>query len=324
MKKVFLASACLMAFILPSSPATAQAWPGAKPLSIVVPFGPGASSDIETRLYAQKLSEALGQSVIMDYKPGAGGTLGSAYVARAASDGYTLLSTSGSFTAAAALYPKLPFDTLRDFAPLSLMSLRTTVLIVHPSRPYNNVREFMAYAKANPDRMTMGDPGMGSSPHLNAAWLFGMMGSKAVHVHYKATAMTMTEIIAGRIDGALGTALSALPHIKAGKMKALGVANAERSPLLPGLATIAEQGLPGFDYSSTFGLVTVAGVQQPVIDRLGVELGRIAKLPDVAKRLEADGGFMVGSTPAQFRQMIVTEVARYKKIVQDENIQVEE
>src|SRR5690606_32317044 len=146
-----------------------------------------------------------------------------------------------------------------------------------------NVKEFMAYAKANPARITMGDPGRGSSPHLNAAWLFGLMGSKAVHVHFKATATTMAEIIAGRIDGAVGTALSALPHITSGKMKALGIANAQGSPLLPGLSTVAEQGLAGFDYSSTFGVVTVAGVPQPIIDRLGAELGKIARMPDVAK-----------------------------------------
>jgi tripartite-type tricarboxylate transporter receptor subunit TctC len=305
-----------------TSLASAQGYPS-RPLSLVVPFGPGASSDIESRLYAQKLTEVLGQPVVTDYKPGAGGTLGSAYVAKAAPDGYTLLSTSGSFTAAAALYTKLPFDAIKDFAPISLMSSRTTVLIVHPSRPYNNVKEFVAYARANPGKVTMGDPGLGSSPHLNAAWLFGLMGSKATHVHYKSTASNLTDIIAGRVDGAVGTALSALPHLKSGRLKALGIANSVRSPLLPGLQTVAEQGLTGFDYSSTFGIVTVAGVPEPIVNRLGMELAKIAKLPDVAKRLEADGGFMIGSTPAQFRQMIVNEIARYKKIVQDEGIKLE-
>lgn len=323
MQHSVLSGACVLVLGMASGLACAQNYPN-RPVSLVVPFGPGASSDIESRLYAQKLTEALGVSVVTDYKPGAGGTLGSAHVAKAVPDGYTLLSTSGSFTAAAALYSKLPFDSIKDFAPISLMSLRTTVLIVHPSRPYNNVKEFAAFAKANPGVINMGDPGLGSSPHLNAAWLFGMIGSKATHVHYKSTAANLTDMIAGRVDGAVGTALSALGHIKSGKLKALGIANLERSPLLPGLATVSEQGLTGFDYSSTFGIVTTAGVPQPIIDRLAGELAKIAKQPDVAKRLEADGGFMVGSTPAQFRQMIVTEIARYKKIVQDEGIKLEE
>ena len=315
-----IASACLVAAALTSSIAQAQNYP-VKPVSIVVPFGPGASSDIETRLYAHHLSQAFGSSFVVDYKPGAGGSTGAAYVAKAPPDGYTMLATSGSLTATAAMNPDLPFDPIKDFSPLSLMSQRTTVLAVHPSVPIANVQEYIAYSRANPEKLRMGTPGVGSSPHLNGAWLHSLMNTKVTFVHYKSTALNLTDLLAGRTEVFLGTGLSALPHLKTGKLKLLAVANGRRSPMLPGALTISEQGVAGYDYSSMFGIITTGGVPAPIVDRVGAELGKIAAIPDVIKRIEADGGFMVGSTPAQFRQIIASEVTRYRKIVQEANIQ---
>jgi len=316
-----IAGACLLATALASGLAQAQNYP-VKPVTIVVPFGPGASSDIETRLYAHHLTQAFGQSFVVDYKPGAGGSAGAAFVAKAAPDGYTMLATSGSLTATAAMNPDLPFDPIKDFSPLSLMSQRTTVLAVHPGVPIANVKEYIAYSRANPEKLRMGTPGVGSSPHLNGAWLHGLMNSKVTFVHYKSTSLNLTDLLAGRTEVFLGTGLSALPHLKSGKLKLLAVANSRRSNMLPGVLTIAEQGVAGYDYSSMFGIITTGGVPAPIVDRLGAELGKIATIPEVIKRIEADGGFMVGSTPAQFRQTIASEVARYRKIVQEGGIKL--
>ena len=299
--------------------AQAQSYP-VKPVTIVVPFGPGASSDIETRLYAQNLTQALGQSFVTDYKPGAGGTTGAAYVSKAAPDGYTLLATSGSLTATAALNPDLPFDPLRDFSPISLMSQRTTVFAAYPALPFNNIQEYIAYTRANPGKINLGTPGIGSSPHLNGAWFHSLVNTKITFVHYKATALNLNDLLAGRTDIFLGTGLSALPHLKSGKLKLLGIANATRSPMLPGALTAIEQGVPDYDYASLFGIIAPARVPTAIIDKLAGELIRISKLPDVIKRIEADGGFMVGSTPAQFQTIIATEIARYKKIVKESGI----
>ena len=314
-----LCASALLSLASATSVAHAQNYP-ARPVTIVVPFGPGASSDIETRLYAQNLTQAFGQSVVTDYKPGAGGLTGAAYVGKSAPDGYTLLATSGSLTAAAALNPDLPFDPIKDFSPISLMSQRTTVFAAYPALPFNNIPEYVAYTKANPGKINLGTPGIGSSPHLNGAWFHSLVNTKVTFVHYKATALNLNDLLAGRTDIFLGTGLSALPHLKSGKLKLLGIANGTRSPLLPGALTAAEQGVPEYDYASLFGIIAPSRVPPAVIDKLAGELIRIAKLPDVIKRIEADGGFMVGSTPAQFQNVIATEISRYRKIVKESGI----
>lgn len=312
---------CALAAGLVATAVQAQNYP-TRPVTIVVPFGPGASSDIETRLYAQHLGQALGQPFLTDYKPGAGGSTGAAYVSKAAPDGYTLLSTSGSLTATAAMNPNLPFDPIRDFSPISLMSQRTTVVAAHPSMPFSNIQEYIAYTRANPGKINVGTPGIGSSPHLNAAWFHSLVGTKVTFVHYKATALNVRDLLAGNTNVFFGTGLSAIPHLKSGKLKLLAIANAKRSPLLPGAKTVAEQGVAEFDYASLFGIIAPAKVPSTVIDKLASALSKIAKLPDVVKRIEADGGFTVGSTPAEFRKIIASEIARYKKIVKEGEIKL--
>lgn len=292
-------------------------------VTIVVPTGPGASTDVEARLYAQKLSERLGRSFVVDYKPGAGQTLGAAYVARAAADGHTLLTVSGSFTATPALM-SLPYDTARDFAPISLMSNRATVILAHPSVPYKTVPEFVAFARAHPGEINVATNGSGGSPHLNAAWFHNLTNTKVTFVHYKAAAAAQTDLMAGRVAVTFTTLLSGLPHIRASKLRALGIASSERSAMLPGMPTAAEQGVTGYNYASWLGIVAPAATPPAIVERLNGELVRIAKLPDVMAKLEADGGNTVGSTAQELRQVILAEIARYRKIVADNGIRLEE
>ena len=314
----------LLAALMPvSSMAVAQNYPS-RPVSIVIAFGPGASTDIETRIYTQKLTEYTGQPFVIDYKPGAGTTIGSAFVARAAPDGHTLYAITGSFNTSAALFPKLAYDPIKDFAPISIMSGRTTLIVTHPDRPYKTLKEYIAYARANPGKVNVATTGAGGSPHLNAAWFHQLINANVTYVHYKSSAAAQIDLMAGLTDFYLSTTLSAVPHLKSGKQRALAIANLERSPIFPDLLTASELGAPGFDYSSIFGFITQAAVPQPIIARLAAELQRTAKAPDVAKKIEADGGFMIGSTPAQFREVLVTEISRYRKIAQDNKISLDE
>ena len=323
MRNSCFAIACLLAAGLLPDMAGAQNYP-TRTVTIVIPFAAGASSDIETRIYAQKLTESLGQSFVADFKPGAGGTLGTAYVAKAAPDGYTLMAMSGGFNTAPSLYPDLPYDAIRDFTPVSLMSLRATAILATPAAPFRNVKEYVAYAKANPRKINVATAGSGGSPHLNAAWFHGLTGTEVTYVHYKGTSAASIDLVAGRVDMFFGTLLSALPNLRAGKVKAIAIANAQRSPLMPDLPTVQEQGVPGYDYSSIFGIIGPGGMPAPVLNKLAGELAKVARSPDVMKKIEADGGIAVGSTPEQFRNLIAAEIVRYRKIIQDQKIKVED
>jgi tripartite-type tricarboxylate transporter receptor subunit TctC len=323
MRNTRVAIACVLAMNLVPGLAAAQNYP-TRTVTIVIPFAAGASSDIETRIYAQKLSESLGQSFVADFKPGAGGTLGTAYVAKSAPDGYTLMAMSGGFNTAPSLYPDLPYDAQKDFTPVSLMSLRSTAILVSPAAPYRNIKEYVAYAKANPRRINVATAGSGGSPHLNAAWFHGLTNTEVTYVHYKGTSAASIDLVAGRVDVFFGTLLSALPNLKAGKVRAIAIANSQRSPLMPDLATAQEQGVPGYDYSSIFGIIGPGGMQPAVLNKLAGELAKIARMPDVVKKIEADGGMAVGSTPEQFRTLIAGEIVRYRKIIQDQKIRLEE
>lgn len=300
----------------------AQSYP-TRPVTVVIAFGPGASTDTETRIYTQKLTEYTGRPFIIDYKPGAGTTVGNAYVARSAPDGYTLQGITGSFSTSAALFPKLSYDPIKDFDPISLMSARSTAVVTHPDKPYKTFREYVAYAKANPGKVNVATTGAGGSPHLNAVWLHDLIGAKVTYIHYKGSAPAMTDLIGGRVDLYLTTALGALPAIKAGKVRPLAVANPQRSPLFPGLETASEMGAPGYDYASIYGIIAPAGVPQPIVNRLVTELQKAAREPDVIKRIEGDGGTVVASSPAEFRKTMVAEIERYKKIARENNITLE-
>ena len=325
MLRALLVSAFAASSVLVSSLALGQQYPS-RPVSVVVPFAPGASGDAETRLYSQKLSQALGQPFVLDFKAGAGGTLGYRHVAKAAPDGHTLLGLSGSFTTLAALKDDLPYDPLKEFAHISLMSKRTTVIAAYPGTPFNNIQEYIAYTRAcaNPGKVNAGTPGVASIPHLSTAWFHSLVNTKVTFVHYKGTSLTLADIVAGRIDVFFGTALAAYGHLKSEKMKLLAIANAERSPLLPDARTAAEQGVTGYEYASLFGMSTTGGTPAAIVNKLSAELASIAKMPDVIKRIEADGGMTVGTSPGEFTRFIEAEIARHRKTAQIAGIKSEE
>jgi len=295
-----------------------------KTVRIVLPFAPGAVTDVETRLYAQKLTENTGKAFVVDYKPGAGQTIGVGYTAKAAPDGYTILIISSGFTVNPAFYKNLPYDPIKDFAPVSLMTKRPTVLMVNLAVPATNVKEWLAYAKANPGKVNYGTSGAGGMPHLAGAWLHSATNTPMTFVHYQGSAGAQQDLLAGRIQMMAATFLSAMPMIKSGKLRALATASSERSSLLPNLPTIAEQVLPGFDYSSWLGVLAPAKTPPAIVNKLSAELAKVAKDPEIERKLSSDGTMMIGSTPEFLRQLIVTEINRWEKLVQETGIKLEE
>jgi tripartite-type tricarboxylate transporter receptor subunit TctC len=263
----------------------------------------------------------FGQNFIIDSKPGAGTTIASAYVAKAKPDGYTLQIVTGSFTIFPALYTNLSFDTLKDLAPVALMSQRTTVLIAHPAFPAKTFEEYIAYARANPGKINFSALGVGSGAHLGGVWLHGATNTKVTFIHYKGVTLQTPDLVAGRVDATFGSALSAFPLIKAGKVRVLAVSNDQRSPLLPGVPAISEY-VPGFNYFAWLGFVAPAATPPAIISKLNEGFVRAAREPDVAGALEAEGSIMVASTPAQFRQFLVADTNRNRKLIQDNAIRL--
>ena len=262
-QQALAAAVCAVAFIA-AGPAQAQSQPyPTRAVTIIVPFGPGAGTDAEARLWAKKLSDQVGQSFVTDYKPGAGATVGTNFVAKSKPDGYTVLVITDSFSAAPSIYKDLPYDPVKDLAPVSLMSKRATAIVTNIDRPYSNLKEYVAYAKANPGKINIGTTGLGGSPHLNGEWFHSLTGTKATFVHYKAAATSLTDLMAGRLDVIFTTLISGLPHIKSGKVKVLGLGNAEGSRLLPEALPATEQGVKGYDYFSLFGFGQPTGVELP-------------------------------------------------------------
>lgn len=320
-------AAAVLCASLGSSVATAQDAAAGYPsrtVTIISPFVPGGSTDNGARLYTQKLTEMLGKPFVMDFKPGAGATLGTNYVARSAPDGHTLLITTASFTISAATYKDLPYDPVKDLAPVSLTLKRPALLMVHPSLPVKTYPEYMAHAKANPGKLNFGTSGAGGSYHIVGAWLHGLTGTSVTFVHYKGAGQLFIDQIAGRVDVSPTSLFNALPMIKSGKVRAIALVSAERSPLLPDLKTVAEQGLPGLDYSTWEGIFAPAATPPAIVNKLAGEFAKIAKMPDVLEKFKEDGTIMVGSSAPEFRKHVVNEIVRWKKVVQDNNIKAVE
>ncbi len=295
-----------------------------RPIVSILAAAPGSSSDKEARLYFAKMSELMGQQFVMDSKPGAGGTVGSGFVAKSKPDGYTLLMVTGTFSAFGALYKDLPFDTLRDFAPISLMSQRTSVFLVTPSFPANTFAEYIAYAASNPGKINFATPGAGSVTHLAGGWIHSATKTSVTFVHYKGAGALTTDLVSGRVVAAPLGLLSVLPLVKAGKLRVLAIMNKQRSTLLPGVPTIAEKDIPGYDYSAWLGFSAPAGTPAAIINKLSENFAKVAKAPDVTATMEAEGSIMVGSTPLQFRQYIAGEIERWQRVVQQADIRLEE
>jgi len=295
-----------------------------KPIRIIVAYTPAGATDILARAVGQKMTEAWGQSVIVENRPGANGNIGTEVAAKATPDGYTLLMvTAGTHGVNPGLYRKLPWDAVRDFAPVSLVAMVPNIMVVNPSLPVKSVNEFIAYAKANPGKLSYGSPGLGSTAHMSVELFKTMTGTDMLHVPYKGSAGVMQDVIAGQIAVTIDNMPVYLPQVKAGKLRALAVSPAKRSPAVPDLPTIAEAGVPGYDATAWFGLVAPAGVPRPIVAKLAGETQRILRLPDVAERLSGLGAEPVGSSPEQFAAFIKAEIAKWKKVIQDAKVELQ-
>ena len=312
----FLALLALpLVLLVDPTPAHAQAFPN-KPVRLVVPFPPGGPLDTVGRALAQKLTEAWGQSVIVDNRPGAGGNIGADLVAKAAPDGYTVVMGALSTHAVnPSLYAKMPYDAVKDFAPITLVAITPNVLVVNPSLPVNSVRELVAYAKANPGKLAFGSGSNGSAGHLAGELFKADTGTDLLHVPFKGAAPAMQALLSGDIQMMFDNLASASAQVKAGKLKALAVTTARRSPLAPDLPTMAESGVPGFDISTWFGLLAPAGTPPEIVGRWNTEVGRILRTPEMRERLTAMGAEPAPDTPAEFAQFIASEAAKYARIV---------
>jgi tripartite-type tricarboxylate transporter receptor subunit TctC len=297
----------------------------AKPVRVVVPQATGGATDIQARLFAARMSQNLGQQFIVDNRVGGGaaGVVALTTVARAAPDGYTLLAVVPSFTFSPALYKNYPVDPIKDFAPVSWMTRAPYLLVVNASSPAKSVKDFIAYARAQPEGLFFGAGNMGSGTHLVTLWFLSAANVKAAYVPYRSVGLAMLDLTAGRIDATLANVLSAVSHVKAGKLRALGISTAPRSRVLPDLPTIAEQGVPGYDASTFHGYAAPAGTPAAIVDKLSAEFARVVKSPEVAERLSDDGGEPIGSTPHEFRQFIASEILVWRKVVMGTGMRVE-
>ncbi len=303
--------------------ATAQDGYPNKPLTMVVPFSAGGTTDILARIVGQALGQELGQTIIIENKPGAGGNIGAQQAARAKADGYTLfMGTVGTHAINQALYKKLPYDPIKDFTPLSRVANVPNLLVAHPSRPYKTVKEMIEYGKKHPNEITYGSPGSGASPHVSGALFQSMTGVELTHVPYKGSAPAISDLLGNQIAVMFDNMPSAIQHVRSGKLRPIAVTTAKRSPELPDVPTIAEAGVPGYEATSWFGLWSVAGTPQPVLDKLHASLTKVLKDPAVSKKIADQGGEVVIETPAQFDAFIKSEAAKWGKVVKESGAEV--
>ena len=328
MRKLLLSAAVAMTAAVLSSHAAAQKpdagqkYPS-RPIRFICPYVPGGAGDIFTRTIGQKLSESLGYPVVVDNRPGANGGIGTDIVAKAQPDGYTLLmGNSGPLTINPVLYKKVQYDPLKDFAPVTQGTSYMYVLVVPPSLPAANLGEFIGVLKAKPGQMTYGSTGIGGGNHLSGELFNLMTGTKSVHVPYTGSAAALAAVLGGQINYMFDTIITAVPHVRAGKLKALGVTARKRAYSLPGVATLDEQGLKDFELTQWQAVVAPAGTPRAVIDLLNREVIEALKKPDVIERLATQGGNeLVGNTPEEFAQVIKSDLAKYAKLVRAAGIQ---
>ncbi len=295
-----------------------------RPVRLIVPFPPGGPADALARIIGERLSTSLGQSVVIDNRPGAAGNIGMELAAKAAADGYTLvLAPAGNLTVNPSLYRSVPYDVSRDFAPVTVIAAVPNILVVNPAVPAQNLAELIRYAKANPGRLNFSSPGSGSGAHLAGELLKSTAGIDVVHVPYNGIAPAVTAVVAGDVQMMFAGAPSALPQASAGKLRALAVASPKRIAAAPALPTLDESGLPGFDVTSWYSIVAPAGTPPAVIERLQREIAGALDNPDVRAKLAGLGAEPIANSPAEFAAMIKSETAKWGKIVKDANIKAE-
>jgi tripartite-type tricarboxylate transporter receptor subunit TctC len=318
---VVLSAAALMLGAA-TGPVVAQVWPS-KPISLVVPFAAGGTTDVLARAVGVELSRVLGQPVIVESKPGAGATLGADYVAKARPDGYTLLMGAVHHTIATSVYKKLPYDFQKDLTPVGTVALVPNVLVVGAGVPAKSVKDLLAMAKAEPDKLTYGSNGAGTGQHLIGAQFEAMGNVKILHVPYKGSGPLTTDLLGGQITMSFDTITPVLPHIKAGKLRALAVTTAKRSPALPDVPTLDESGLKGFDLGTWFGVLAPAATPKDIVTRLNAEIVKIVNAPDFRKKMEEIGAQPIGDTPAQMAKLIKDDTERFAKLVKDAKVSLD-
>ena len=313
----------LLVCLIAALPLGAQDYPR-RPVRLIVPFLPGGGNDIVARAVAQELGKSLGQQLVVDNRAGAGGAIGAELAARSPADGYTLfLGGVGSHVVNPSLQAKLSYDPIRDFAPVTLIASAPSVLVVNPSLQATSVAEFTALAKAHPGKLNYASNGNGSSAQLAAVLYESMAGVRMVHVPYKGVAPALVDLMSGEVQLMFGTLVAILPHIKAGRLRALAVTGRSRSALLPEVPTLAESGLPGYEAGSWYGILAPAGTPGPIVARLNAEINAAIRQPEVRERLAAEGAEVLGGTPGDFASHIKAELSRMGRLMREAGVRME-
>ncbi len=321
--KRLIASACTFVLCLSAATALAQDFPKQAP-KILVPFPPGGAADTFARLAGQKLGEAWGKAPVIENRPGAGGIIATEAAAKSPPDGYTYIVVTVGHAVNPSLYPKLPFDTLGDLAGVAMIASVPNVLVVHPSVPARSVKELIALAKAKPGSLKYASSGNATTSHMAAALLQSLAGIEMLHVPYKGAAPAVQDLVAGRVDVMLDPAVSSSAFVKQGKLHALAVTTAKRTPLLPDLPTLAEAGVPGYEFNAWFLLLAPAKTPAAIVSKVNQDLAKVAALPDYLEKLSNLGAEPAAAlTPAQVNEFVAKEIQRWAKVVKEANIKVE-
>jgi tripartite-type tricarboxylate transporter receptor subunit TctC len=314
-RRICAVGAALVAVGFLAQPAAAaDAYPN-RPLRLIVPYAAGGNADIVGRIVADGLTTRLGQQVVVDNRAGGASIIGTELAARAPADGYTLLLVASTFAVNPSLVPKLPYDTLKDLVPISLVGQTPQVLVVTPSLPASTVKEFVAYAKSKPNALNYGSTGVGSTANMAGALLNLMAGIQLVHVPYKATAQSLVDVMAGHLHVAIPSLTSSIPHIRSGKIRPLGLTSSKRSAQLPEVPTIAEAGVPGYQAVIWNGVLAPAGTPKPILERLSRDVAETMRSPEASKRYAALGAETIGSTPQEFARFLRAEIDQYAKVI---------
>ena len=322
MTRFFALFALAMVPCFAQAQGAAESWP-ARPVRLVIGLAPGGGTDIQARLFAQKLSENFGRPFVVENRTGAGGTVAYAQVAKSTPDGYTLMGITSGFTITPSIYSKLSYDPQKDFAPVSLVVQAPFLLLVHPSLPARTVKDLVALARSRPGTLDAGTAGYGSSTHMAFEQFRIAAGVKITAVPYKGTGPALVDAIAGQVHMLFGNVLSTLGYVKAGKLRVLGVSTVTRARALPDVPTIAESGLPTYEDSTWFGVLAPAGTPSAIVGRLNAELVKISRSSEVVERIAPDGGEPVGNTPEQFARRIAADITRWRKLVTEAGIRLE-
>ncbi len=307
---------------LATTPTFAQDYPS-RPVRVVVPLAPGGATDIQARLFSQKMSEEMGKPFLVENRPGAGESVALQALKSGGPDGYTLLVSAPTFTITPAFSGKPTYDPSKDFAPVSLVTKAPYLVVVSPALPVTTMAEFIAYARANPGVVNFGTGGVGSPLHLSGLWIGNATNTRIAIIHYKGTGPTLNDLMAGQLHVTFGNPISTLPLVKSGKLRVIAVTSANRARAFPDLPTIAETVIPGFDVTTWHGWIAPKGTPVEIVNRLSMMLSKVVNAPEMSAKLIADGGEPVGSTPEQFTQLLASETLRWSRLVRETGAKIE-